>query len=441
MLPDPTEAQVRGRPTKRITREGAWVLGGQCASVVGSIALVNVGTRYLDPERYGQLSLALVVAGLGNQLILGGVAASIARHLSIAVEKNHGNAYWRDSVRFFAAAALIVLLLGLTGIAVLFALDANQWIALGIAAIALSITGGLTATLSGVQNAARHRASAALHGGADAWLKIALSVMLLESLGASPISVVIGYAASATLIAASQTFALRNSFGPQGSPSTESSYLRSMLTFAWPFSAWGLFAWLQLASDRWALAGLATPEDVGQYAVLYQLGFAPLATLTTAAVTLLAPILYQRSGDATDRERNTGVHRMVWKAAGTSLVLTAILFLVAMLIHEPLFRLLVASDFRTSAHLLPWMVLAGGLHAAGQVLALKLLSELKTARMTAAKIVSSVAGVALNIAGAAWGGLLGVVIAQIAFAILYLAWMAALTARRPASDTHAGITT
>jgi hypothetical protein len=71
------------------------------------------------------------------------------------------------------------------------------------------------------------------------------------------------------------------------------------------------------------------------------------------------------------------------------------------------------------------------------MLALKLLSELKVARMAAAKIGSSVAGVAFNVAGAAFGGLLGVVLAQVAFSTIYLAWMVSLTVRLPVADVQA----
>lgn len=437
MSSDVSQPAASSRRRWHIASESAWVLTGQCAAVIGSVALVNATTRYLDPELYGQLSLGLVVAGLGTQLVLGGVAASIARHLSIATEKGELGAYRRDAARLFAAAALFVLALGTALLALLALLDEKRWLGLGVAAIVLSIAGGLTATLTGVQNAARRRASAALHSAADAWLKIMLAVVLLESLGASPTSVMIGCAASAALVALAQIVTLRRAFGPLEAATNGPSYLAPMMTFAWPFSTWGLFAWLQQASDRWALAALASPREVGLYAVLFQLGFAPLATLTTMSMTLLAPILYQRSGDATDHARNVGVHRVVWRVAGASVALTAIAFVVATLAHEPLFRILAASEFRQSSHLLPWMVLAGGLHAGGQMLALKLLSELKVARMAAAKIGSSVAGVAFNVAGAAFGGLLGVVLAQVAFSTIYLAWMVSLTVRLPVADVQA----
>src|SRR5438874_2297495 len=52
-----------------------------------------------------------------------------------------------------------------------------------------------------------------------------------------------------------------------------------MRGYAWPFAAWGIFTWMQTASDRWALQGRGTSE-VGFYAALYQLGYYPMTLLS-----------------------------------------------------------------------------------------------------------------------------------------------------------------
>jgi O-antigen/teichoic acid export membrane protein len=81
------------------------------------------------------------------------------------------------------------------------------------------------------------------------------------------------------------------------------------------------------------------------------------------------------------------------------------------------------------------MVLAGGIFAAGQILALKMMSELKSAAMTAAKIVTAILGVGLNIYGASRFGLQGVVAAQVAFSVAYFFWMSWL-ARHPSTSVN-----
>ena len=71
-----------------------------------------------------------------------------------------------------------------------------------------------------------------------------------------------------------------------------------ILNYSPPFGVWGVFTWFQLASDRWALKLFTSPSEVGVFAVLYQLGYYPVTLLTGMLVTLISPILFERSGDA-----------------------------------------------------------------------------------------------------------------------------------------------
>jgi O-antigen/teichoic acid export membrane protein len=110
---------------------------------------------------------------------------------------------------------------------------------------------------------------------------------------------------------------------------------------------------------------------------------------------------------------------------------------VAFAMHEWLFRFLVAAEYREASHLLPWVVMAGGTFAAGQILALKLMSEMKSSTMASAKIVTALLGVVFNICGAVVAGLPGVVAALLAFSTIYLVWMILLARATPhLSDTR-----
>mgnify|MGYP005864662281 CR=1 FL=1 len=184
---------------------------------------------------------------------------------------------------------------------------------------------------------------------------------------------------------------------------------------------------MQQVSDRWALESFASTADVGQYAVLFQLGYSPIIIVTGMATAFLAPILFQRSGDATNAVRNAGVNQLTWKLAYLALVLTGLVTLFTFVAHNWLFSFLVASEYRSMSFLLPWVVLAGGLFAAGQTLSLKLMSEMKTRALATAKITTALLGVGLNIIGALLAGLDGVVFALVAFSASYLLWIIFLT--------------
>ncbi len=78
------------------------------------------------------------------------------------------------------------------------------------------------------------------------------------------------------------------------------------------------------------------------------------------------------------------------------------------------------------------MILAGGLFSAGQVLGLKLMSDLNTLALVRPKIVTSLVGALLSFAGAYIAGLTGVVYGAVIFSVLQLVWMGWLS-RQPIS--------
>jgi O-antigen/teichoic acid export membrane protein len=285
--------------------------------------------------------------------------------------------------------------------------------------------------LSGIQNAARQRGVVAFHRGLDAWLKILLAVGVIRWLGTSSTSVLLGYAFSSLLVTCSQFIFLRRLISNQNKfYNSGVAWIRQMWKYSWPFSAWGTFTWLQQSSDRWSLKTFSTSQEVGLYAVLFQLGYAPISVITDMIVSFFGPILFERSGDATDSDRIDSVHRLTWRITLCGLILSLLGFLVTLGIHSWLFRFLVSREFAGVSYLLPWMVLAGGFFAVGQILALKLASEIRTAAMIRVKIVTAILGILLNFYGAHFAGLNGVIFAVVAFSTIYLLWMIRLSIHR-----------
>lgn len=422
---------------QRLAKEGSWIVAGQIAAVLGALVLVRVLTEYLEPAQYGQLALGLTVAGLVNQVVMGGVTAGIGRFYSIAAEKNDLPGYLHASHRLMGYATAVVVAIALVLMAGLLWLGYFQWMGLAAAALVFSVISGFNSSLNGIQNAARQRAIVAFHGGLDAWLKILLAVGVMHWLGSSSTVVVLGYALSSLLVTGSQLLFLRRLIRLQGeTPQASANWGRQIWAYSWPFSTWGVFTWAQQVSDRWALQAFASTQEVGLYAVVFQLGYVPIGLATGMAMTFLGPILYQRSGSAADHTRNTSVHRIAWRITFVSLFVTALAFVLTFLLHEWIFHLLVAAKYHAVSYLLPWMVLGGGIFAAGQMLALKLMSEMKPAAMTTAKIVTAILGVGLNIYGASQFGLPGVVAALVAFSGIYFFWMAWLAQHQPASVNH-----
>jgi O-antigen/teichoic acid export membrane protein len=429
---------------RRLAKEGGWVVVGQVASVLGALVLVRVLTEYLDPSQYGELALGLTIAGLINQVVMGGVIAGITRYYSVAVERGDVPGYLKDSRRLLGYAVLTVGLVAVILITGLIWFDQYQWTGLAFAVVIFSVLSGCNSTLNGVQNAARQRSVVALHSGLEAWLKIGMTICVVLWLGVTSTIVVIGYVLSALCITASQLYFLKQLTKKQHHEphdQYDNNWLHRIWLYSWPFSAWGIFTWCQQASDRWALQFYATTQDVGHYAVVFQLGYAPIGLLTGMMMLLLGPIFYQRAGDATDHARNASVHNMAWRITGVCLSITGIAFILAFVLHGWLFQYLVASAYRSSSYLLPWVVLAGGIFAAGQILALKLMSEMKSSAMIMAKIVTAIFGVGFNVLGAKYFGIDGVVTSLVIFSVFYFVWMLWIARLIPNNKINTSITT
>ncbi|MBC8413292.1 oligosaccharide flippase family protein, partial [bacterium] len=401
---------------RRLSKEGFWVILGQAMAVVGSLVGVRLLTELLDPASYGELALGMTVATLVNQTLLGPLSSGVTRFYAPAVEQGDLGGYLSAVRRLVVSATGIVMFIILVAVAGLFVTGRTEWIAIAIVALIFATLSGYNSILSGIQNAARQRSVVALHQGIEPWGRFLAAAGLMILMGATSTVAMIGYALGVILVIGSQyvffrKIATKNIIEAD----KEINWREQMLKYSWPFASWGIFTWAQLVSDRWALGLFATMQDVGMYAVLFQLGYYPMSMATGIAMQFLAPIFYQRAGDASDSLRNDNVsnlsRRLTWMALGV----TAVAFLVVFLFHTQIFRIFVNKEYAAISYLLPWMVLAGGVFAASQTLALNLMSQMKTQTMTVAKIITALAGVLFNFVGAYWYGSTGIVMAGVFF--------------------------
>ena len=416
---------------RRLSKEGLWIVLGQAAAVLGSLAGVRLLTELLEPAAYGELALGLTVAALVNQTLLGPLANGVTRFYAPALEQGDLGGYLSAVRHLVLAATGFILLLVLLTLAGLLSAGRTQWTGIATAALAFATLSGYNAILNGMQNAARQRAVVALHQGMESWLRFLVAAALLVLLSASSAVAMTGYAVAVVLVLGSQYVFFRRTAHANGAAAKPGHWQRQVWNYSWPISVFGAFTWAQLVSDRWALELFTTTREVGTYAALFQLGYYPMSMASTMAMQFLAPIFYQRAGDASSSRRIADVNKLSWNLVGFSLGATAAAFVLALLFHRQIFWLLVASEYATVSHLLPWMLLAGGIFAAGQAIALNLMSQMRTQAMMAAKIATALVGVALNFAGAYWLGTSGIVFAGVLFSVLYFSWMAALSVRSP----------
>lgn len=412
--------------SRRLFKEGSWIVFGQILMVIGSLAGVRLLTELLPPDAYGELALGMTIATLVNQIILGPLGGGIIRFYAPAVEQGDLGGYLNAVKKLVLYATALILLLAVIACVGLIASGKNQWITISVSALAFAILSGYRANLGSIQTAARQRAIVALHQGAEPLLRSLVAAGLIVWLGMSSVVAMMGYAIAALLMLGSQTYFFQRILRGKTYSENKNDWQKDIWKFSWPIGVFGIFTWFQLASDRWALQFFSSTSDVGSYAVLYQLGYYPISLLTGMAMQFLIPILYQRAGDAKDSKRNADVNQLSWKMTWLSLALTGAAFFVAMLLHAPIFQILVAEEYRSVSYLMPWIIVSGGVFASGQSLASTMLAQMRTREMMAATIVTALCGVALNLIGAYWFGIIGVVGAGALFSVSYFIWMVVL---------------
>ena len=394
--------------------------------VVGSLVGVRLLTELLTPDAYGELALGMTIAALVNQIILGPLSGGIIRFYAPAFEYGDLSGYLSAAKKLVLFATGIIFFLIVLSAAGLIIAGQVQWIAITVSALLFAILSGYCANLSGIQTAARQRSVVAIHQGIDPLLKALIAAGLLLWLGMTSMVAMIGYVIAALLVLISQIFFFQKIIPNNTFSATYRNWQDEIWKFSWPIGIFGIFTWMQLVSDRWSLQLFSTTQEVGKYAVLYQLGYYPISLIAGMVMQFLMPILYQRAGDASDSRRNDGVNKLSWYLTWSTLGLTGVIFVAVFLSHTLIFQILVAREYNAVSYLLPWMILAGGMFAAGQTLASNLLAQMKTREMIAAKIVSALFGVSLNFAGAYWYGITGVVAGGVLFSILYFLWMVVL---------------
>lgn len=417
---------------QRLGKELAWITLGNAAAMLGALVGIRVLTEFLDPGAYGQLALGLTLATLVNQTVMGPLTNGAARFYAPAVQTDDLGGYLKVVRRLVFLAIGIVALLMLSVLAALFLAGRAEWIALGSAALIFAIATGCNSILSGIQSAARQRSIVALHQGLEPWGRFLIAASMAMGINANSTMVLLGYAAAVSLVLGSQYLFFRPVVAKSllGS-GRESNWQEKIWTYSWPFASWGVFGWAQQTSDRWALGLFGTTKEVGLYAVLFQLGYYPISVATGIAMQLIAPIFYERAGDGTDARRNASVTRLSFRLAGLALCITGAAFIVALAFHAQIFRVFVAAEYTSVSHLLPWMLLGGGVFASGQIISLDLMSQMRTRSMMVAKIATALLGVGLNITGAYWYGMSGIVLAVVVFSVAYFLWMVLLARKNP----------
>jgi O-antigen/teichoic acid export membrane protein len=409
---------------------------GQGVAAVGSLVGVRIMTGAVSPTVYGQIALAITFVTLSQQLLVGPLSAALTRFFNFSVERNELPGFLGSSTSLAVRASLMITVFCLAACGYLWLSGNPGTIGLAVFTLVFALLSGINILLDAIQTAARQRAVVAWHQGIGQWLRYLAAVGCVLAAGDHPAAALAGYALSALLVLGSQTYFFQRkiSFGGLSKVVGDPAWSDRLLRYAMPFTSWGLFTWLQITSDRWALQTFSSTQSVGFYAVLYQLGYYPLMMLTNVFVQFAEPVLFRQAGDGTEVDRVMRAQANTRRLLIGALILTAVVTLAALIFHGLVFQLLVAKDYRSVSGLLPIMALSGGLFACGQIASMSQLNRGEPQALRRPKIVMGIAGTLFNLAGAYWFGLLGVVLANVTFSALYFLWTLLIFNGQPAKQ-------
>jgi len=411
---------------RRVTGEGAFVLLGQLGAVLGTMVGVKYLTRSLDVETFGHLSLLLTIVSFANLLCYGPLCNAAERFWSIAGEQ-HDSPALLGSLRHLAyVSALAITFLAVIAALILTRIAEGYFAMATLLAASLAVAGGCSALITSVQNGARHRKVVAFHQAFDGTLRPTFAVILLTVFDKTLVCALLGFLGAAVVVLVSNALVLARSIHDSFACVTV-AWRQRILTYSWPITLWGGFAWAQQTGGKWALASFGSPEDVAHFAILLQFGATPMILLGSVLSQFASPVIFQRVGAGTDPARTRASLRMVYCAAAINAAVTLCATFVASAVHAPVLSFFVSGEFEVPTQLLPLLVLSGGIFSSAQIISLHELALNRTSTLAAVKVMTSICSVTFSLMGVTRLGLLGAVLADLAFSLLYLVAMIALS--------------
>ena len=360
----------------RLRYEALWVFIGQFGIAMGVLFGVKILTQVLNPLEFGRLALANTVVLLIGTNLFGPLGQGFMRFWSISQERNQVEEFAFTSNRY--ARFLMLIMLGASLVSLSF-LPFRRWddwpFLIAISLIVGALTGYLGLMLS-VFLAARKRKIVALVNTGTAFLKPLIAVLFVILIFSNADCVMWGYFVTTLIMVFVVRYfykkalkqAIRSSV-TMGNPKPGSGSLgKEILTFSWPFCAWGIFGWIHQSCDRWSLQAFHGPDVVGAFSVIALLAVYPLVFASGFLSNLFLPIAYQRAGDPDSGGSVQSANRFLFLMTGSYALGALMLIVLFGVFHHPLVLLVSNSDYVTFSYLLPALTLSWSFFYLGEML-------------------------------------------------------------------------
>ncbi|RLA97406.1 MAG: hypothetical protein DRG83_15910 [Deltaproteobacteria bacterium] len=361
---------------RKAWHEAFWVFVGQAGTAIGGLIGVKLLTHVLAPAEYGKLALANTIVALIGINLFGPFGQGLSRFWSISKDRGNLDVFYVISNRFAKYISLSALLIsGVAVIVTMYILHKFHWAILVAISLVIGIITGFLSLRIGIFTAARQRRRVAILNISNTLLRPLIAVVLVVITIANVNMALVGY-----LIAALLVVLIAERLYSQNVSEASLSHLRSnteksfsgglakeILSYSWPFLVWGIFGWIHMSCDRWALQAFCGSEVVGAFAVVSLLAIYPLSFGSGFLTTLLTPIAFQQAGALTNKDSISSANRILITMTAIYILGAIVLIGFFSMFHQPLILLISNIRFTRFSYLLPWLTLAWAFFYFGQV--------------------------------------------------------------------------
>jgi O-antigen/teichoic acid export membrane protein len=404
---------------------GLIVLTGQMIVAVSGLVMVRVITEHLQPAEYGLLTLGITFALMANQVIFGPLGAGLTRFFAAAVESAEADAFLRAAITLTKYATFLLVSIAVVAALLLFLFGAYRWATLLWLGLMFSLVTGFYSLINGIFLAKNAQKTLTVFQSSEPLARLVFAVVLIFVFGSTAEAALFGYILGTLITFLFQVVQVKRTepFHKTVNSEIKAKWLEKILHYGTPYATWGVFTTINLASDRWVLKWATDQEQVGLYAVLYQIGYLPVTMAVTVLAQIITPQLYAIAGDGANNDRLIKVYSVTKKVVVICIITTIILALLGMLLHELIYDLFVSKSYASVSKYLPLMIFAAGIFASGQVASLALQSGATAAPLIPIKIGSAFIGIILNLIIGYYYGVLGIATALVITSLAYLFWI------------------
>lgn len=413
----------------RENRKGIlWIGISQFVLLASNFLLLKLLTSELSVYEFGLYSLFMSIVLFSRQILYDPFSIVLAKECA-----SSNNNLQRISDRFRVLrvitdriGAVFLLLVFLTIVYTKLVNDSFAISLIIVCGLFYIYSYGAQGVYLNVLNSIRDRKPASLFSIFDSVLKIGLVFLAFcfidKTLIFTLASLSLGSFTVFMLIRAS----IANKYNPYETTSKRDYTLtKNILMMTMPFYLSTIMVAAKSVGERWILAGFLGVNDLAEYSVLFQIGYAPVLILVGIVQTFIGPKIY---GFCALSENNglEELMRFLYKLLFIILFITCFVCVGAFIFSELVFKLLVGKDYQFLSAFLPFFVLAGSISAIAGIFQVAVIGVFKSrdaSKLVVISLLTSVACTALSIILLGFNGaVVGLVISS--SATLFIYWLA-----------------